>query len=74
METSQSERRTLTIPEVAERLGVARSTAYALAKRDALPVPVIQVGRRRLVASEPLERLLAGELTTSPAPVSVDDA
>jgi predicted DNA-binding transcriptional regulator AlpA len=61
MEESQAERRTLTIPEVATALGLGRSTAFALAKRDALPVPVIRLGRRLVVSRELVERLLAGE-------------
>ena len=67
METSRAERRTLTIPEVAARLGIARSTAFALAKRDALPVPVIRLGRRLVVSRELIERLLAGESPDGPA-------
>ena len=72
METPQAERRTLTVPEVAERLGIARSTAFDLAKRNALPVPVIRLGRRLVVSRELVERLLAGELARGPT--VVDDA
>ena len=61
MEKPLTERRTLTIPEVAAALGMGRSTAFALAKRDALPVPVIRLGRRLVVSRELIERLLAGE-------------
>ena len=55
-----SERATATIPEFARRFGIARSTAYELAKRDGLPVPVIKLGRRLVVSREVMERLLAG--------------
>jgi excisionase family DNA binding protein len=61
MQQTNTERATLTIEEVAMRLGIARSTAFALAKRDALPVPVIRCGRRLVVSRELIERLLAGE-------------
>ena len=61
METPQTERRTLTIPEVAAALGLARSTAYELAATDRLPVPTIRAGRRLLVSRVALERVLAGE-------------
>lgn len=59
--TAISEKATLTIEEVAKHLGIARSTAFALAKRDALPVPVIRLGRRLVVSRDLIERLLAGE-------------
>ncbi len=58
METPQGERRTLTIPEVAAALGLARSTAYELAATDRLPVPTIRAGRRLLVSRAALERVL----------------
>ena len=56
-------RATATIPEFARRYGVARSTAYALAHQDALPVPVIRLGRRLVVSRDLMERVLAGEPT-----------
>jgi excisionase family DNA binding protein len=61
METAQSERRTLTIPEVAAALGLARSTAYELAATDRLPVPVIRLGRKLVVSRALVERVLAGD-------------
>ncbi|MBA2277417.1 MAG: helix-turn-helix domain-containing protein [Chloroflexia bacterium] len=60
METTHAERRTLTIPEVAVALGLARSTAYELAAADRLPVPTIRAGRRLLVSRAALERVLDG--------------
>ena len=63
MQRTDTEKATLTIEEVAARLGIARSTAFALAKRDALPVPVIRLGRRLVVSRELIERLLVGEST-----------
>ncbi len=67
METTQGERRTLTIPEVATALGLARSTAYELAAADRLPVPTIRAGRRLLVSRVALERVL--DAGTAPHPV-----
>jgi excisionase family DNA binding protein len=61
MRTQYPDRQTLTIDEVASALGIDRSTAYALAKRDALPAPVIRLGRRLVVDRVALERALAGE-------------
>jgi hypothetical protein len=56
-------RATATIPEFALRYGIARSTAYELAKRDQLPVPVIRLGRRMVVSRALMERVLSGERT-----------
>jgi predicted DNA-binding transcriptional regulator AlpA len=70
MQTSRSERATATITEVAIAFGIARSTAYELAQRDALPVPVIHLGRRMVVPRAALDRLLAAEGERQPS----DDA
>ena len=64
--TTTIKKATLTIEEVAACLGIARSTGFALAKRDALPVPVIRLGRRLVVSRELLERVLAGESIRGP--------
>ena len=66
MEIPQTERRTLTIPEVAAVLGLARSTAYELAATDRLPVPTIRAGRRLLVSRAALERLLSDGTAARP--------
>jgi len=50
----EADRLTLTVSEVAKRLGISRNLAYELAARDELPVPVIRLGRRILVPREPL--------------------
>lgn len=51
----------MTIEEVAAVLGLARSTAYDLAKADRLPVPVIRAGKRIFVSRALVERVLAGQ-------------
>jgi excisionase family DNA binding protein len=56
-----AERQTLNIEDVAKRLGINRSTAYELARRDQLPVPVIRLGRRMVVSRHALETLLAAQ-------------
>ncbi len=61
MQTPQPERATATIGEVADAFGIARSTAYELAKADRLPIPVIRLGRRMVVPRAALNRLLDGE-------------
>lgn len=52
------QRRTLSIEEVARRLGINRSSAYALAGRNDLPVPVIRLGRRMVVSEAALDLVL----------------
>ncbi len=58
-QNAPNERATLTLEEMARRLGVSRSTAYDLAKRDALPVPVIRLGRRIVVSRAALDGVLS---------------
>lgn len=62
---STVERETLGIEELAKRLGINRSTAYQLARRNRLPVPVIRVGRRMVVSRHLLDQLLDGHHTPS---------
>ena len=71
MQTPPTERRTLTIPEVAAALGLARSTAYELAAADRLPVPTIRAGRRLLVSRAALERVLDGVAVEHPAGTTI---
>ena len=42
---------TMTIHEVARVFGISRALAYTLARQDALPVPVIRLGNKRMVVS-----------------------
>lgn len=49
---------TMTIPEVARVLGISRGLAYDLARRDALPVPLIKCGRRMVISRRAVEALL----------------
>ena len=51
------ERRTLSVPEAAEALGLAKTSAYAAARNGDLPA--IRVGKRLLVPVDALERMLA---------------
>jgi predicted DNA-binding transcriptional regulator AlpA len=55
------ERGTITLPEFAKRYGISRSAAYDLAARGVLPIPVISLGKRRVLSRELVERLLCGE-------------
>lgn len=67
MQTARTDRATATIEEVAAAFGIARSTAYELAKTDRLPIPVIRLGRRLVVARAAMDRVLAGEATRAAA-------
>jgi len=66
IETARAERQTLNIEEVAARLNINRSTAYELARRDDLPVPVIRLGRRMVVSRAALDALLAAQHRPQP--------
>jgi len=66
----------LTISEVADLLGIHKSTLYRTIGRSELPLPVIRVGATMRVPRAAIERMLAGERTTQvPAPaITVTDA
>lgn len=53
------EPKTMTIPEFAGAFGIPVSTAYELAAKDRLPVPVLHLGRRVKVSRAAVEALLA---------------
>ena len=57
-----TQKMTLSIPEVAETLGISRNLAYELAARGELP-GLIRLGEKRVVCSRlAIERLLQGEI------------
>lgn len=55
----ETKRETLTINEVAERLGVNRNTVYAAIGKN--QIPAIRLGRLILVPARWLDRVLDGE-------------
>jgi excisionase family DNA binding protein len=55
----QKKRKTKTIPEAAAELGISRNQGYLAAKRG--EIPTIKIGRRLLVPTVALEKLLRGE-------------
>ena len=58
MVVKETERKTMTIEECAEALGICRATAYSLARQGSLP-GCIRLGPRRLVVSKvALQKLL----------------
>ena len=59
---NQLEGRVRTLNEVASLLRISRGSAYEAAKRK--EIPTIRIGRRLLVPSDALERLLSGNPAT----------
>jgi excisionase family DNA binding protein len=55
---NQLEGRVKTLSEVAALLRISRGSAYEAAKRR--EIPTIRIGRRLLVPSDALERMLSG--------------
>jgi hypothetical protein len=49
---------TCSVEDAARRLGLSRSAAYALARQDALPVPVLRLGRKLVIPVRSLDRVL----------------
>ncbi|MGI8613720.1 MAG: hypothetical protein ACR2KL_07260 [Nocardioidaceae bacterium] len=49
-------------------LGIGRTTAHELARRDAFPVPVLRLGRRYVVPVAPVLRLLGLDYDQEGAP------
>ena len=52
---------TYDIPEAARRLGISRTLGFELARRDALPVKTIRLGRRMVVSRAALDKILVPE-------------
>jgi excisionase family DNA binding protein len=53
-----AERKTVTVDEAAQVLGVSRNSAYAAAKRG--EIPTVKIGRLLLVPIAALEKMLSG--------------
>jgi len=51
-----SNRKTITVPEAGEQLGLGRNAAYEAAKRG--EIPTVRIGRRLLVPRDAIDRLL----------------
>lgn len=45
---------TLTVPEVAKLIGISVSSAYAAARANAFPFPVLKINGRYVVPRKPL--------------------
>jgi len=60
-QNSNPERRATSIDEAARILGISRGGAYQAAKRG--EIPIIRIGKRLLVPTAALERMLGGAST-----------
>ncbi len=58
------EKKTYTVPEAAEALGIGRNAAYEAARTGQLPT--IRIGKRILVPVAALERMLSVEQRKEP--------
>ena len=58
---------TVSVEVAAARLGLSRGKAYELARRNALPVPVLRFGRKMAIPARALDRLLFVETPESAA-------
>jgi len=68
MDQSNTERLTMTLPELATALSCSKATIYDLAKRNKLCVPVLHIGEKRLVVSrKAVTDYLEGKSLGSPA-------
>ncbi len=56
--TRDAERQTVNMPTAFKMLGISRPVGYELARRNALPVPVIRMGNRMVVSKRALEAVL----------------
>lgn len=55
------DRDTLTLDELAQRMGISLTVAYELAKADKLPVPVIRIGRQYRFSRRAYDALMNGQ-------------
>lgn len=58
MKATDTERETVNMPTVFKVLGISRPVGYELAKRNALPVPIIRLGNRMVVSKRALDAVL----------------
>lgn len=59
MEQQEPERLCITVPEAAKMLDISKGFAYMMVKQGKLPV--IQLGRRKLISKIQLQKFVAGE-------------
>ncbi len=65
-------RRTYTVPQVAEMLGISRSTAYMCIRRG--EIPSLTLGRRVVISKMAFEAFLAAHTPAATAPAGEEAA
>lgn len=58
MSLNETKRKTITVDELANQLGLSRNKTYAAIKAG--EIPAVRIGKRILIAVDAAERLLAG--------------
>lgn len=66
-----SPRETLTLEELAAALDIGLTTAYELARKNALPIPALKLGRQWRFSRRALYRYLDGETVETPPTADV---
>jgi excisionase family DNA binding protein len=61
-----SDRKTITVAEAGEQLGLGRNAAYEAAKRG--EIPTVKIGRRLLVPRDAVDRILQKAMEPQPQP------
>ena len=56
---TQEQSRMINIETAGKILGISRATAFSLARRDALPVPVFRIGHQLRVSRDALDELVS---------------
>ncbi len=69
--SSPTPRETLTLEELATALDISLTTAYELARKDALPIPALKLGRQWRFSRRALNRYLDGETEATPPTADV---
>jgi excisionase family DNA binding protein len=65
---------TVSVEVAAARLGLSRGKAYELARRNALPVPVLRFGRKMAIPARALDRLLLSDSVPNDEPAGTQVA
>lgn len=65
MATNQTDLRPdlMSLDELAARMGISLTTAYKLARKDALPIPVIRIGPQYRFSRPAFDALIRGSTT-----------
>lgn len=65
--SASSARKTITLREAAEIMGVSQSTMYAAAREGDLPFPVLRIKTRYVIPAAPFHKAISGDNEKSAA-------